>query len=326
MQIRIILKNDVYDEIFALMQHIKDLNDDKEIAGWLLGGWSRENDKLVLRCDEFIIPKQEVSGSDVDINPDGMIDMIKEIGFEKSNRIVAHWHIHPFGNGNTDWSGTDETKIKDFMEPIKGREIFCFLLSSYNQIKGRVEFNLDGNLSKVNASFPIRYSEDDLEVERDTPLPTSPFIDKLKKRIEEKVTQKTYSTTVYSSDDKDEWKKHFAHGQRNKDYVQQEFVQQNLFEISLKKKDRIVLILENAFAEFMQGMNWGHGIEDPDETRITKKGRQIWTYYAKDKKTRKKLSMQFDDILCEAENDFLMENIELDDDDSRGYRRSGYYL
>ena len=108
MEFEIKMKANVYDEIDTLMKNIKELNDGNEIGGWLLGEWSIDDDndnggKATLELDEFIIPEQDVSYGEVDIDPSSITDMIKEFGTQKCNRVKAHWHIHPFGNGETDF-------------------------------------------------------------------------------------------------------------------------------------------------------------------------------------------------------------------------------
>jgi len=115
MEFEVLLKNEVYDEIFALMNNIEQLNGGKEIGGWLTGSWKVENDEATLLLDRFIIPKQEVSYGEVDMSPESMTDTMKEIGLEECNRIKAHWHIHPFGKGTTDWSQIDEEKRKRYI-------------------------------------------------------------------------------------------------------------------------------------------------------------------------------------------------------------------
>ena len=121
MEIEIQLKKQVHKEMTTIMQNIKELNDNDEIGAWLLGEWTKNKNKITLTLDQLVIPKQEVSSAEVDISPESMIDTIKEIGATGSNRIKAHWHIHPFDSGTPTWSTIDDDKITDFMEPDKGR-------------------------------------------------------------------------------------------------------------------------------------------------------------------------------------------------------------
>lgn len=210
MDIEVVLKDEVYEEITTLMKNVDKLNNGDEIGGWLLGDWRKSKEKATLFLDEFVIPKQEVSSTEVDISPESMMDTIKELGMEKCNKIKAHWHIHPFGKGSTSWSGTDEEKIKDFMEPSKGREIFVFLLSSEGELKARVEVNFKGSIKDLGGEFTVRKTLDDLDVRKETEESNDALFGKLKARIDEKVNRryqggewwkKDKSTVIQESDD-----------------------------------------------------------------------------------------------------------------------------
>lgn len=191
----ITMKNEVYDEIFAIMHNINELNKGYELGGWFFGKWNytEETDEAILNLNEFIIPKQKVHKTEVDISPDSMIDMIKEFGIEKMNEIVAHWHIHPFGKGKTNWSGGDEEKISNWMDPNKNRQVFCFLLSSEDEIKGRIIINKIAINPLTNFEEYVQESIDDIAIQREIPLSISPLIEKIKKRIDEKVEVTTYT-------------------------------------------------------------------------------------------------------------------------------------
>lgn len=195
MKFSITMKKNVHDEILTLMQNISELNNGDEIGGWLLGDWVDKGDEMELVCDEFYIPKQEVSAAEVDISPESIIETIKDIGIDKSNRIKAHWHIHPFAQDTTNWSGTDETKIKDFMSPEKQREIFVFLLSSKTQLKARVELNYTATL--LGKKFAIPQSIDGLPVTSEKNIDEINIFNRLKEMIASKITRPVNKTLTY---------------------------------------------------------------------------------------------------------------------------------
>jgi hypothetical protein len=255
MDFEIKMKDEVYDEIYTLMDNIEELNKGKEIAGWLLGDWKTEDDKLVLELDEFIIPSQEVSGVEVDIDENSMIDTIKEYGPEKCNRIKAHWHIHPFGKGSTTWSGTDETKIKKFMEPEKDRELFVFLLSSEDEIKARVEVNVKATI--LGNQHIVRESYDDLDVIVESKT-NSTIFNKLKNRIKDKVVYPTKTIgTSCSSLEFDDYKGYYSNFKPLDSFIEQyEDKDDSYFPakesyIVAKDKDGIVIKTSQHLGEFM---------------------------------------------------------------------------
>lgn len=196
MNFNIIMKDEVYDEIHTLMNNIKTLNAGEEIGAWLTGEWTHTETESTLKLDKFVIPEQEVSKTEVDISPESMIDTIKELGSEESNRIKAHWHIHPFGKGVTNWSSIDESKIGDFMSPEKQREIFVFLLSSEDRVKARVEVRIKGKLSFKQEEFVFSETYDNLPVTKESNLGDNAYLERLKERIKEKVKKITYTPKV----------------------------------------------------------------------------------------------------------------------------------
>ena len=198
MNFNIIMKDEVYDEIHTLMNNIKVLNAGEEIGAWLTGEWTHTETESTLKLDKFVIPEQEVSKTEVDISPESMIDTIKELGSEGSNRIKAHWHIHPFGKGKTNWSSIDESKIGDFMSPEKQREIFVFLLSSEDQLKARVEVRIKGKLSFKQEEFVFSETYDHLPVVKESSQGQPKYLEQLKERISNKVKKKVYNFTKYN--------------------------------------------------------------------------------------------------------------------------------
>jgi len=202
------MKDRVWEQVHTLMGNIKKLNDGDEIGGWMLGDWipNAKDDTSTLVLDEFIIPKQKVSSVEVDMSPESMSDIIKELGPEKCNRIKAHWHIHPWA-GKTDWSGTDEEKIKDFMDPTKDRGLFVFLLSSTDTLKARVELTFKGTnsfLGEVN----LKQHFDDLEVGHEGSNNIA-ILAELEARIKEKVTRSVTSAAFANGKliDTTDWRK-----------------------------------------------------------------------------------------------------------------------
>lgn len=139
-QIKICMKEDVYDEIHVLMRDIQELNNGDEIGAWLLGEW-KEEEVPTLYIDEWYIPKQKVQRAEVEITPELMRDCIVTLGQNKCNKIVGHWHIHPFGKGDTHWSQPDIDNMTEFMHPDKKRQVFVFCLSSLDTLFARVEYN-----------------------------------------------------------------------------------------------------------------------------------------------------------------------------------------
>jgi len=194
---------DAYERIQALMSNVQELVDGSEIGAWLTGEW----DEDTLRIDGVLIPEQEVSSSQVDIGSESIRSLLKEHDPSVTNRIIGHWHIHPFGTGTTDWSGIDETKIGKFMRPCKGREKFAFLLSSFDWMKARVE-------ARVETEHPWSTDEDDdtsskrvcmdgIQVERIQDDRES-IVDELREEIDEKVEQVGQSSKSSQDDDDDD--------------------------------------------------------------------------------------------------------------------------
>lgn len=198
MNFEIVIKDEEYDRLFCLMNNIDEINEGDEIGAWLIGDWSvKEDQTLKLKIEKFIIPKQKVSRTEVDISPESMIDTIREIGCEQSNRIKGHWHIHPFASGTTDWSSIDEAKITDFMSPDKNRQIFAWLLSSKTELKARIEIVTEYNLPILKQKFKSRQTFDNLEVTRENGEEENHYLAELKETISTKVERNTPSVKEY---------------------------------------------------------------------------------------------------------------------------------
>tara|TARA_Y100000310_G_scaffold341019_1_gene438796 strand:+ start:5206 stop:6138 length:933 start_codon:yes stop_codon:yes gene_type:complete len=308
MEFEIVLKDEVYDEVYTLMRNIKTLNDGDEIGGWFLGDWKFTNEKAELLLDEFIIPKQEVSGAEVNIEEDSMLDTIKEIGTDKCNRIKAHWHIHPFGNGDTNWSSTDEEKIRDFMNPEKEREIFVFLLSSEDRMKARVELNIRGTIKKQ--TICVRKSLDNLDVRKDSRELVSPYFEKLKKRIEEKVERRAYST-VYNAH---QWK-----DTTGTDITDSMFEPQ--FTVNINR-DGVYVVMYDDFAEYITCHDLAsEELKTPTNIKEKPNGKVSWFFEVKQKKNRKAVKKMLSEELADIQAEF--EEIMTDDGQTQ-YTSYGY--
>lgn len=175
---------DAYKRIQAIMGNVDELVDGSEIGAWLTGEW----DETTLHIDGVLIPEQEVSSGQVDIGSESIRSLLKEHDPSVTNRIVGHWHIHPFGTGETDWSGIDETKIGKFMRPCKGREKFAFLLSSFDWMKARVEARVETEHAWSEEASSKRVCKDGLQVER-IQDDREAIMDELREEIEDKVEQ-----------------------------------------------------------------------------------------------------------------------------------------
>lgn len=286
MEFKIQMKREVHDEIFTLMRNIKDINGGDEIGGWVLGDWHVDGNTATLILDEFVIPKQEVSKTEVDISPTSMTDTLKELGPERCNRIKAHWHIHPFGTGKTNWSGIDEDKIKDFMEPQTGREIFVFLLSSEDWMKARVELNMKTTL--LGKEVNVKRTIDDLEVETEKTTSELSLFEKLKLRVEEKVSKHVYKynqTTLGGATSK------------------KEEIEEMLFSVIPSKK-RITLEMDKDFHEFIsmcQSLSVLLG--NPDVKKYTPE-QVIYIYHNKNKKELKELEDRITDEINQLAEEY----------------------
>lgn len=204
MEFKITMDKEPYDRVTTLMKENDTLNRGEEIAGWFTGewsiNWSTTESEAHLNLDDFIIPKQEVSRGDVDLDEESMLDVVREFGHQKSNRIKAHWHLHPFGKGETNWSSTDEEMIRSYMEHDDHRRFFVFLLSSNDLIKARVVWKEYREDPFTQEKGTFLQSRDNLPVE----VNNEKIEDQLRARIQEKVTYKqkhehrfNYTNTVY---------------------------------------------------------------------------------------------------------------------------------
>lgn len=317
MEIKIRINKEPYKEITTLMHNIKEINKGDEIGGWLLGKWENNGKELELTLDKFIIPKQDVSGTEVDISPESMIDTIKEIGTEEGNRIKAHWHIHPFGKGNTNWSGVDEEKIEDFMHPEKQRDIFVFLLSSEDQIKARVEIRLKGKVNGMETPITLTRSIDNLPVLTEE-TENKEIIEKLKERVKEKIKRAEPITSYWS-----------PYINYKKTVRQSTHWNKRKFDIDATKETVEVLMEEELEAYIYQ--NWDRIPTElvPNDTRQSAKGKRVWIYDEKDKKKQKilikELKKSFETIRDEMTSMGKEEEDEWERPINSNYRIRDYY-
>jgi len=126
----VVLTKEIKGKLNALTKRLS-----TEIGGWLAG----EVKDGVIRVDDLLIPKQEVSAAAVDIDPGDMVKLVKEYG-KRTERIVGHWHSH--NSMKAFWSATDETLMKEKMEPPE-QQMFLFIVTGEKgeSYKSRIEFN-----------------------------------------------------------------------------------------------------------------------------------------------------------------------------------------
>ena len=165
--IPLVLSQDLKTKIDYLSTTFK-----SEVGGWLTGEVKAD----YIYVDDILIPKQEVSGGSVDINPAAGVEVVKEFK-ERCKRIIGHWHSH-CPNGNAYWSSIDEDNISQIIEP---RNFFLFIVSAGGKDLVRLESKKPFRISIDNMSYSI----------------LRPNFEEIKKKLEEelksKVTEKTYS-------------------------------------------------------------------------------------------------------------------------------------
>lgn len=311
MNMKVVLKDDVYDKVFCLMQNITELNEGKEIGAWLTGKWKIDDKEAILLCDKFIIPKQKAGFGSVEIDEDSMIDTIKDIGFDEANRICAHWHIHPFGTGATDWSSIDDEKIEDYMLPEKQREIFVFLLSSLDQIKARVEYYTEVNVPFLKMfKYKERISINDVIVERETPVTKTKYYGILQEEIKSKVEKTVWKQAKGSTTDYKQKLLDDVTNYNNKGFENWLITTHNNY---LKLK------IDKGFNEYLTGFrDVMEGIQKPDN--FTKKGTYVqYGFFNKNPKTMSTLKEKITEIMEEYEAMYLY-----NDEIVEGYQNKGY--
>lgn len=239
----------VWKKVHLLMHKVKELNSNNEIGGWMTGEWNVIEGVPTLLIDDFTIPKQTVSGAEVEITD--MADTLKNKGPEYCNRIRAHWHIHPFGTGDTTWSGTDEGKIADYMDPVKDRKIFVFLLSSYDMIKARVELRSKILIGTTELCIP--YSIDNIPVSKESDIIIddeimSEIMQEIKNNVEQKQSP-AWNTVGYSygTDSIPYW---MENGPYKKERQRITEPKGTYYTIRSKKK-KVIVTFDNDFLEYL---------------------------------------------------------------------------
>lgn len=285
MKIKIKMNKQTYKEIQTLMKNIKELNNGKEIGGWLLGEWKHTEEESKLNLTKFIIPKQEVSGADVEISTESMMDTLEEIGIENGKKIKAHWHIHPFSVGKTNWSGGDEEKIRSFMEPEKEREIFVFLLSSLDEIKARVEINYTVKTSFLKEK-KIRQTFDNIQIENEKEEEKKIY-EQLQKRINEKITEKK-SKTIHDYDN-EYYNKYYKKNNYNTYPIKTQKKKEEKEYYIYKEKNKVILIMSNELEKYMIIEKEKYkSIDEPTTIAKIGQGYMKWTFNEKNAKKAKK--------------------------------------
>lgn len=302
MKFNISMEKEAYEQINSIMKYNDEINGGDEIGGWLTGDWNfTTDDKGVttgaLALDKFVLPKQKVSRVEVDISPESMMDTIKTIGVEQSNRIKAHWHIHPFNKGDTDWSSIDEEKIANFISPVKNRQIFVFLLSSLDQIKARVEICYYTKTKFMEQPQVYYETYNNIPVNvigLNDELP--PVAQEMKALIEANVTR---PEPVVTTND-DYWEKW-----KNGGYYGNNQVINKKWEVKIMKKDRVVLLrLTAGFGDFVynyQGCPKEVVECDYQEVIKEKAMEERWYYKVANKKEAKVLKQFLEDEITYLE-------------------------
>ena len=165
------------EELDAKMHYIAN-EYSHEVGGWITG----EIREDCIYLDDLLIPEQEVSGGSVDIDPSAGPSLLREFK-NKCKLIMGHWHSH--ASMSTFWSNIDETNMSQIMEP---RKFFTFIVSSKDE---------DNHLVRFEAKTPFRVTVDKLKYSVEIPE-LEELKEKIKKEIENKVTQRTYSSNVQS--------------------------------------------------------------------------------------------------------------------------------
>lgn len=162
---------------------------DKEIGGWIGGSYDPETREIIL--DDLMIPNQEVSTAEVDMDASGIIPMIKEVGIKRTSRILGHFHSHH--SMGAFFSGTDETNMETIMEPDT-RNLFVFIVTGEKGAKHKIRISI------TVGEFEIGFDGVDYEVVNEPELTEDPLLIECKTIWEEKVkeTVPSYSKGNYT--------------------------------------------------------------------------------------------------------------------------------
>ena len=148
------------------------------------------NLRLVL--DDILIPPQEASTGEVDIDGKSQVEMYKEYGAEKCQRIIGHWHSHH--TMGTFFSQTDETMMKSYSE----NKPFCiFIVSSQGKHLIRLVFR--------NKPYEFKIENVEYEVEEDEAI-KSEMEEEIKKKVKEPIVTSTSTSITYHNSPNSEFK------------------------------------------------------------------------------------------------------------------------
>lgn len=162
------------------MDKLKVLSEyDFEVAAWLIGG-VKDGDVLI---EDIIIPKQDAGAGSVDIDEEGIIDVLKNHK-SKVNKIIGHFHTH--SSMGAFWSGQDEENMNVLM---RRRDYFIFIVMSHRDDKYVYRLKL-----MLNKPFKI-YKECALNIINGELDKVRKDIDKI---VKKKVKEKTYPATSQS--------------------------------------------------------------------------------------------------------------------------------
>jgi len=145
----------------------------------------------------------------------------------------------------------------------KGRDIFVFLLSSEDQIKARIALTLKSKVKEFEEEIAFKRYIDDVVVKRESEIVNSELLDRLKKRIEEKVSSHMgYSENGWFPTTTDE---------------QTKIIEEPLF-TSKTTKNRIHISIENHFAGWVLSCGFASDeLKTPNKIK-KRKERVIWKY------------------------------------------------
>lgn len=118
---------------------------ESEVAGWLTG--EVKEGKIIL--DDILIPKQDASSGDVELKPNGTVELRKEFK-NRCSRILGHFHTHP--RMGTFWSITDESNMDAIVAP---RNFFIFIVGSERKYLIKIELNNPFRISFDKVPFTV---------------------------------------------------------------------------------------------------------------------------------------------------------------------------
>ncbi len=152
------------------------LHYDLEIGGFIIGEF--KEDEVYL--EDLIFPKQTVSSAEVEIGAKEMVLMRKEYG-DLCLKMIGQWHSH--NSMGAFWSSTDDNEMIE--RYMKNHDTGLFIVSS----KGNHLIRIDCKKPFYFKINNLDYSVEEVE---------SPLTQELKKVISDKLTEKRYTTSIYT--------------------------------------------------------------------------------------------------------------------------------